>query len=194
MTAAYCAPEELLQNVGSSSQTVLIDVRTPVEFEFAHIRGSRSLPLDLLEKNPSAVASSLPENAVLLCQAGVRSQQAAQILSKAGADRLRTLNGGIDAYVQAGGELLRGTQRWAMERQVRMGAGALVTTGILASHFIHPKLKWLSFGVGSGLIFAASTNTCGMSYVLSRMPWNRTAAEPTLESALRDISDASGRL
>ena len=193
MTVTYCAPEDLLQDDPSAPQ-VLIDVRTPAEFEAAHIRGSRNLPLDLLQKNPSAVASSLPEEVMLLCQSGARSQQAAQALSQAGTDRLHMLNGGINAYVQAGGELLRGTQRWEMERQVRMGAGVLVATGILASHFVHPKLKWLSFGVGSGLIFAAATNTCGMSYALSRMPWNKTEADPTLESALRDIPDATGTL
>ncbi|MDR5712000.1 rhodanese-like domain-containing protein [Nesterenkonia flava] len=193
MTVTYCAPEDLLQGDPSAPQ-VLIDVRTPAEFEAAHIKGSRNLPLDLLQKNPSAVASSLPEEVMLLCQSGARSQQAAQALSQAGTDRLHMLNGGINAYVQAGGELMRGTQRWEMERQVRMGAGVLVATGILASHFVSPKLKWLSFGVGSGLIFAAATNTCGMSYALSRMPWNRTAADPTLESALRDIPDITGTL
>ncbi|WP_150460338.1 rhodanese-like domain-containing protein [Nesterenkonia ebinurensis] len=194
MTITQCAPDELLQNKRPASQAVLIDVRTPAEFETAHINGSRNLPLDLLQKSPSTVASSLPESAILLCQSGTRSQQAAQTLTQAGAEHFQTLNGGINAFVQAGGELLRGRQHWAMERQVRMGAGALVTTGILASHFIHPKLKWLSFGVGSGLVFAAATNTCGMSYALSRMPWNRTESDPTLESVLQSIPDATGTL
>lgn len=192
MTPTPCAPEDLLHNTHLASQRVLIDVRTPAEFETAHIKGSRNLPLDLLQKNPSPVASSLPENAVLLCQSGARSQQAVEALSTAGADQLQVLVGGINAYQKAGGELLRGKQRWAMERQVRMGAGALVATGVLASHFIHPKLKWLSFGVGSGLIFAAASNTCAMGYALSRMPWNRTATDPTLEAVLRDIPDATG--
>lgn len=192
MTPTPCAPEDLLHHTHRASQSVLIDVRTPAEFETAHIKGSRNLPLDLLQKNPSSVASSLPENAVLLCQSGARSQQAVQALSEAGADQLQVLDGGVNAYQKAGGELLRGKQRWAMERQVRMGAGALVTTGILASHFIHPNLKWLSFGVGSGLIFAAASNTCAMGYALSRMPWNRTGSDPSLEAALRDVFDATG--
>lgn len=194
MTTTHYAPEELLQSTPSTVEPVLIDVRTPTEFETGHIVGSRNLPLDLLQRDPSAVASSLPKSAVLLCQSGARSQQAAQTLTQAGAEHFQTLSGGINAFVQAGGELSHGRQRWAMERQVRMGAGALVTAGILGSHFIHPKLKWLSFGVGSGLVFAAATNTCGMSYALSRMPWNRTESDPTLESALRSIPDATGTL
>ena len=194
MTITRCVPEDLLQNIHSASQAVLVDVRTPAEFETARIRSSRNLPLDLLQKHPAAVASSLPEHAVLLCQSGARSQQAVEALSTAGSAQLQVLDGGINAYQRAGGELLQGKQRWAMERQVRMGAGALVASGILASHFVHPKLKWISFGIGSGLIFAAATNTCGMSYALSRMPWNRTAADPSLESALREIPDVTGTL
>ncbi len=123
MTVTYCAPEDLLQGDPSTPQ-VLVDVRTPAEFEAAHIKGSRNLPLDLLQKNPSAVASSLPGEVMLLCQSGARSQQAAQALSQAGADRLRMLNGGINAYVQAGGELLRGTPRWRWNGRSAWGPGS----------------------------------------------------------------------
>ncbi|WP_258934018.1 hypothetical protein [Nesterenkonia pannonica] len=60
---------------------------------------------------------------------------------------------------------------------------------MLGGRLIHPKLTWLSFGVGSGLIFAAASNTCGMAYALSRMPWNRAERVPTLDSALASIAE-----
>ena len=187
MSITDYAVQDLLAE-GTTPRTVLVDVRTPAEFETAHIDGSENLPLDLLLKNSSKVAEALPGNAVVLCQSGVRSQQAAQALLEAGATDVHVLTGGIKAYADNGGVLRRGRQVWDMERQVRLGAGALVAAGILGSQFINPKLKWLSFGIGSGLVFAAVSNTCGMAYALGKMPWNTAQAEPTLESALEGVT------
>jgi len=60
--------------------------------------------------------------------------------------------------------------RW--ERQVRVTAGALVLTfcglGLLAS-----KKFFVGAGlVGAGLVYAGVSDTCMMSSVLGRMPWN----------------------
>lgn len=181
---------------GATSRSVLIDVRTPAEFETAHIDGSENLPLDLLLKNSSEVVAAIPDGAILVCQTGVRSQQAAQALLEAGAREVQILAGGVKAYARSGGDLRRGRQVWDMERQVRLGAGVLVATGILGSQFINPKLKWLSFGIGSGLVFAAVSNTCGMAYALGKMPWNTSQVEPSLQSALGEygsLACARGR-
>jgi len=45
-----------------------------------------------------------------------------------------------------------------MERQVRIGAGALVLPGLLV-----PRLRVLSYFVPCGLIFAGVTDWCGMA-------------------------------
>ncbi len=59
-----------------------------------------------------------------------------------------------------------------MERQVRFAAGSLVVAGLLAGRRF-PAARWLSAGIGSGLVFSAVTNTCGMAAVLSKLPHNR---------------------
>lgn len=56
----------------------------------------------------------------------------------------------------------------------------------MAARFVHPKMAYLSAGVGGGLMFAAASNTCAMASALSRMPWNKAKADPTLEAFFRN--------
>ena len=71
-----------------------------------------------------------------------------------------------------------------MDRQVRMAAGALVTTGVVAGHLVSPKLRLLAGAVGAGLTVSAATNTCAMGAALARMPWNRGAQDPAAHEAI----------
>jgi hypothetical protein len=50
-----------------------------------------------------------------------------------------------------------------------------VVTGIAASTVV-PRATWLAGLVGSGLVFAAVTNTCAMGMALAKMPWNQRGA------------------
>lgn len=186
MTITQYSAEDLRALGNGIEQLTLLDVRTSAEFEAAYIAGSHNLPLDQLQKDPSAVAALLPEDVILVCQSGARAGQAAQALAEAGAPHISVLNGGIIAYQKCGGNVLGGQQRWAMERQVRMVAGTLVLGGLVAARFVHPKMAYLSAGVGGGLMFAAASNTCAMASALSRMPWNKAKADPTLEAFFRN--------
>ena len=71
--------------------------------------------------------------------------------------------------------VVRGTQRWAMDRQVRMTAGSLVLLGFIGSKLASPKLGYLSAGIGAGLVYSAASNSCAMASVLSKMPWNKAS-------------------
>ena len=187
MTVTGYSPLDL-RTVGQTGGEInLIDVRTAAEFESDYIPGSRNLPLDQLQRDPNAVAARLPRDVVLVCQSGARSQHAAQALVDAGAARVSVLDGGIIAYQEVGGTVHGGGQRWAMERQVRMVAGSLVLGGLLGAKFVHPKLAYLSAGIGGGLVFAAASNTCAMANVLSRMPWNKVENAPTLEGFFNEV-------
>ncbi len=159
----------------SDPQIRLIDVRTPGEFASAHIPGSYNVPLDLLREHRSELTASHGDPVVLVCASGARADQARTLLATAGLDRLSVLRGGITGWENEGGELTRGKGTWAMERQVRLAAGSLVLTGVVASTAYKP-LKWIAGFVGAGLTFAAVTNTCAMSKVLGLLPHNRTPA------------------
>jgi len=113
---------------------------------------------------------------VLVCQSGGRAEQAADKLSREGKDDLVLLEGGMNAWQQAGAPVRRGeVQRWALERQVRLVAGSLVLATVAASAWV-PRTKWVGAGVGGGLVFAAVSNTCMMGNLLSKLPYNRGPA------------------
>ncbi|HEV7212643.1 MAG TPA: rhodanese-like domain-containing protein, partial [Blastococcus sp.] len=132
----------------------LLDVRTPAEFETAHIAGAYNVPLDTLKEHREEIATHLDEDVVLVCRSGQRAGQAEQALAAAGLPNVRILDGGMQAWERAGGEVSRGRQRWDLERQVRLAAGSLVFTSVLASAVV-PRLKWLAGGIGAGLGVAA---------------------------------------
>jgi sulfur dioxygenase len=69
---------------------------------------------------------------------------------------------------------LRGGRRMiSMERQFRIATGTLILLGLLAGWAVHPAGYALVALVGAALVFAGVRNICGMSFLLSRMPWNR---------------------
>ena len=172
----------------NNEPVTVIDVRTPAEFETAHIRGSYNVPLPLLNEHAEELSRRLDEHVVLVCQSGVRSSQARDRLAAHGLDNAQVINGGVPDYEAAGGEVVHGRQRWAMERQVRLIAGSLVT-GSIAASLLAPKARFLAGAVGAGLTIAAVTDTCAMSRVLSKLPYNRGGEEPTPEAVFTQISN-----
>lgn len=174
MSAATLAPSEIQRQIveGDGATPVLLDVRSPAEYETAHIPGSHNLPLDRLDEAADRVAAS-PRDVVVLCQSGPRSEQAQRALVAAGARDVRVLDGGLRAWQQAGGEVVRGRPKWALERQVRLVAGILVLIGVVGGVLVADPLTYLAGFVGAGLTFAALTDTCLMGNLLSRLPYNR---------------------
>ncbi len=162
----------------TSPRVRVLDVRTPAEFETAHIRGSYNVPLDLLKEHRDELAGALDDQVVLVCRSGQRAEQAERALAQAGLGNLRVLAGGISAWEQHGADLVRGHRRWELERQVRLVAGGIVLTSVAASVVV-PPAKWVAAAIGAGLTFAAATDSCLMGTLLSRLPCNRRgAADP----------------
>lgn len=180
----------LKKRIADHEALTIIDVRTPAEFASTHISGSHNLPLAELSQRTQELAEHLNDAVVLVCQSGVRAVQAQQQLAAAGIDNTEVLTGGVPAFEAAGGDVVRGAQRWSLERQVRLAAGSLVLAGMLGGKLVSPKVSMLAGAIGAGLSFSAVTNTCAMGNVLARMPWNRTASEPTAQSAIQQLPSA----
>ncbi|GAA1937749.1 rhodanese-like domain-containing protein [Brevibacterium antiquum] len=177
----------LISWIDAHTDLIILDVRTGAEFESVHIRGSYNVPLPLLSEHADELTERLGQRVVLVCQSGARAEQARQRLGAAGIETLHVLTGGVPAFVAAGGSVVRGTQRWDLERQVRLVAGSLVITGLAGGKFLSPKFRILAGAIGSGLTFSAATNSCAMGKALAAMPWNRSAEEPTRESAILQL-------
>ena len=166
---------------------MIIDVRSGAEFDAMHINGSYHVPLAMLSEHTEEFAAKMGTRVVLVCQSGNRAEQARKHLDAVGLASASVLSGGVPAYAAAGGNVIRGRGTWALERQVRMTAGSLVLAGVLGSKFISPKLGLIAGGIGAGLTFSAATNSCAMGQMLSKMPWNRSANEPTAHQALKSL-------
>jgi rhodanese-related sulfurtransferase len=163
----------LQQLLATGNGPRLIDVRTPGEFDTAHIPGSYNVPLDVLREHREKLRAHLDERVVLVCQSGQRASQAERALAAAGLPNLRVLNGGIAAWQAAGAPVNRGDRpRWSLERQVRLVAGSIVLVAVLASAVFEPA-KWVAAVIGAGLTFAAISNTCAMGMLLAKLPYNR---------------------
>lgn len=164
----------------------LIDVRTPVEFREVHIDFARSVPLDQLD--PSALMrtrnGSSDQPLYVVCKAGGRGKQACQKFQDAGFTNVINVEGGTMACVDAGLPVTRGQKAMSLERQVRIAAGSFVLIGSALAWFVHPYFIGVPAFIGSGLIFAGITDTCGMGMVLARMPWNQcqSSAKPQCAS------------
>ena len=59
-----------------------------------------------------------------------------------------------------------------MERQVRLVAGSIALSSVLASTVL-PRAKWGAAFIGGGLTFSAVSNTCMMANLLGRLPYNQ---------------------
>ncbi|MDR0534127.1 MAG: rhodanese-like domain-containing protein [Verrucomicrobiales bacterium] len=175
MNILSISPAELAQKIAADSEILLIDVRTPKEFAEVHAGQATSIPLDEISR--ATLLAQFPDAAnreiYLICHSGNRSRKALQKLQAEGLTNLVNVEGGTSAWVQAGLPVISGKKSISLERQVRITAGSLVVSGALLAWLLHPLWILLSAFVGTGLVFAGLTDTCGMGLLLARMPWNR---------------------
>ena len=161
----------LLQN---DQTTRLLDVLTPGEYDSAHIAGAYNVPLDTLGEHAAEIRS-VTAPIVLVCQSGGRARKAEEALRAAGMSNLHVLDGGMSGWIAEGQAVRRGAPKLSLERQVRIVAGALAATGGLLALLVNPLFALLPAFVGSGLVFAGITDTCGMALALTKLPYNRAA-------------------
>jgi rhodanese-related sulfurtransferase len=173
MTSVRTCPVEELKTRLESSSIAVVDVREFPEYAESHIRGARLVPLGQLRQEPNLVGDG--GEVYLVCRSGRRAREAAALLSEGRSARPVVVEGGMEAWKQAGYPVCREKGPISLERQVRIAAGSLVLAGLLV-----PGLSFLPYLVGAGLIFAGITDWCGMGMLLARLPWNRPKPQPAV--------------
>jgi glyoxylase-like metal-dependent hydrolase (beta-lactamase superfamily II) len=167
------APAALQALAAGPVPPVLLDVRSPLEFESEHIEGSINVPIETLASRLETLPSA--DDIVLVCRSGVRATVAADTLARAGR-RARVLEGGILAWRRARLPLREGRKRLAVDRQVQLVAGGMVLLGSALTALVSPWFLLVPAFFGAGLAFAGATGTCGLALVLMKLPWNRPSA------------------
>jgi rhodanese-related sulfurtransferase len=178
-----------LSHLLASDPTVrLLDVRTPGEFESAHVSGAYNVPLDLLPEHAAEIRAAHQHPVVLVCQSGQRARKAEVLLREAGMANLGVLDGGMKAWLDAALPVVRLRARMSLERQVRIAAGSLGAIGAVLALTVHPYFAGVPLVIGSGLVFSGMTDTCGMAMLLARLPYNRPATCDSVEVVRRFLA------
>jgi rhodanese-related sulfurtransferase len=184
-SSGRCDVRELRDAIASGA--TVVDVREYPEFAGGRVPGSKLVPLGDVGARASEIARDAP--VYLICRTGRRSADACRTLRTLGFENVVDVEGGITAWRDAGFDVERDAKApWAIERQVRFVAGAIVLVGVLLAAFVAAPFVWLSGFVGAGLVFSALTDSCAMGTMLAKLPFNRvpeTCAPAHLERHAR---------
>ena len=154
---------------------VFIDIRGDNEYMHEHIRGARHITTDAL--NPASLTDDV---IVFYCTAGKRTALAQQTLDAAATRQAYILEGGIEAWKQAGMPVMKSSVRPipsqppSLQRQVLFIAGAVVFSGTLLGVYVSPWFFIIPAFVGCALMFAGAVGFCLLAQILKRMPWNQS--------------------
>lgn len=168
-----CAELEALRAKGRSLD--LIDVRPPPMFYETHVPFARFESFEAL--NPKAVMASRGDRAgdplYVICQIGKRSMGVCRQFIDAGYDNVVNVEGGTQAWLQAGLPVVRGERKVSIERQVRTVAGALMLVSIGLGLAVHTGFLAIGAFLGAGLLYSGVSGSCAMGMILAKAPWNR---------------------
>jgi rhodanese-related sulfurtransferase len=98
--APSITPVELNARRASATVPVVIDVRTPAEFETGHIPGALNIPFDQVAKRISEIDA--PHGVALYCMLGPRARKGEAALLDSGYTSVLHLEGGLSAWQAAG--------------------------------------------------------------------------------------------
>lgn len=100
-------PQELKTMIDQQKNFTLVDVRTPQEFSAGYISGAKLIPVDKIEHALHEGKLGKDEKIVVYCLMGGRSAQAAKILANQGFTKILNLQGGTQAWQEAGYPLVK---------------------------------------------------------------------------------------
>lgn len=96
-SAASISHQQAKARLSSGDTIVLLDVRTPEEFDEIHIPNSISLPLNRLKQNIGSIAPDNDAEIIVYCLSGMRSSTACAQLVSLGYTNVSNM-GGIQSW------------------------------------------------------------------------------------------------
>jgi rhodanese-related sulfurtransferase len=169
------SPTELYHRLQNGPACELLDVRTPPEHAAAHVAQTKLVPLDDLDAG-TYLARRPDREAPLyvFCQAGGRAKKAIEKFLAAGFDGCVLVEGGTQAWIDAGLPVERCASRvLPLQRQVHLVIGFFTATGAVLALTVDPFFAFLPLLTGCGLLVNGSTGWCGLALLLAKLPWNR---------------------
>ncbi len=90
------SPSDAKKIMDSGEDFNLIDVREMKEYKESHLKGSKLIPLDEIEKKIEKEIPNKDEKLLLYCRSGKRSQFACKVLDKLGYNNIYNIGGIMD--------------------------------------------------------------------------------------------------
>ena len=95
-TYSHLTHDEARAMLASNPQAILLDVRTPEEFEKRHITGAILLPIEDLRDGDFSKLPDKNATIIIYCWTGRRAEDSAQILVEAGYTHVYEMGGIVD--------------------------------------------------------------------------------------------------
>lgn len=87
---------------------LVIDIREAGDYAAGHLPDARNIPADRIEERAGDFGSAKEAPVIVVCQSGARADAACKTLQKLGFTKVHSLEGGINAWRQAGLPLKKG--------------------------------------------------------------------------------------
>lgn len=94
----------------ASKGALLLDVRELDEYAAGHAPGSALIPLGQLKARLAEIKASEHQPVVVICRSGQRSARGAEVLRQAGFTNVSNVQGGMNAWTQAGLPVIKGAK------------------------------------------------------------------------------------
>jgi rhodanese-related sulfurtransferase len=111
----------------NDADLLLLDARTPAEYEVSHLPGAQRVPEGLLE-DPTQLEPLKTKTVVVYCSVGYRSAKLAAKLQHHRVERVFNLEGSIFAWANAGYPIYRGTEPVTQVHPYNAAWGKLLDT------------------------------------------------------------------
>jgi len=98
--ARNITPQDAVDLLKERQNVYRLDVRTPQEYQQAHLDGAHLIPIDQVERRLAELPKDRP--ILVYCAVGSRSAQVFNFLVRRGYPEVYNLDGGITAWVQRG--------------------------------------------------------------------------------------------
>jgi rhodanese-related sulfurtransferase len=161
---------KLLDDGQIGEDALLIDVRTPAEYNSGTIPGAVNMPLSDIEKHFDELNGY--KKVYVHCQSGNRSGRACSALHALEGPDIVDVEGGIGAWEGEGFRVEKRKRMIPIIRQVHIVVALLGTLGLLLGYFVHPSWLLLTGLMMAGLAVHGLTGFCGMGILLAKAPWN----------------------
>ncbi|MCB0734457.1 MAG: rhodanese-like domain-containing protein [Flavobacteriales bacterium] len=148
-------------------KTIIIDVRTPKEFESGSLPGAVNIPSNNFTMTDYAPFKA--DQIALLCSSGNRASMVCEVLQENGFQHVSIMQHHME-YLSKHEQT---TAKWSVDRQFRLVVGLLLATFLVGLTYGMTAFLILPTLICLGLILSVITNNCYLKIGIAALPWNR---------------------